>query len=553
MKGKSYLGYSTDNGGLKPISEKPRRAIGSTCSPSVCLKGNTRHCERIKEDIRKTIFESFWTMSWEAKNVFVKAHVSYISSKRHTVKNSKKHNSFIYKLPHNQECLQVCQRMFLSTLSLKINMVRNWILPKDNSSSLSNNRPSVNRSTKIGCKKYLTEFFKKLPKMESHYCRKDTTKIYIDGSFKSKADVYNDYVTKCSQDNVPPLSSFTFSAVFAELNLSLIITRKDQCDICVGFKANQVTISDYNKHISKKQRAQYEKEQDKLAAQAGRCHVFTMDVQAVKLCPNIKASAIYYKQRLQTHNFTVYNLSTHQCSNYWWNETNGDLTASSFISCIIYHLKTYSLTDSLPIIIYSDGCGYQNRNHFLSNALSIFAIENNKVIEQKYLEKGHTQMECDSAHAKIEKKLKNELIYLPTDYIRVTKEARKKVKVHNNTINMPFEALYLNYDFFKNYNDASIIRFSSIRPGRMKDDPTVSHLRSLKYLPDGSVKYKTNFDEQYKDIPTRIKKYGGNSEPKSLHSEKLSISSTKFKNLQELKSVIPPEYHYFYDTLKHTK
>lgn len=41
-------------------------------------------------------------------------------------------------------------------------------------------------------------------------------------------------------------------------------------------------------------------------------HVFTMDLQAVKLCPNVNASAICYKQRLQAHNFTIYNLTTHR-------------------------------------------------------------------------------------------------------------------------------------------------------------------------------------------------------------------------------------------------
>ena len=134
-----------------------------------------------------------------------------------------------------------------------------------------------------------------------------------------------------------------------------------------------------------------------------------MDAQAVKLCPN--ASAIYFKQRLLVHNFTVYNLGTHQCTNYWWSEVNGDLSASVFISCIINHLKTFCLSDSLPNTIFSDGCGYQNRNHYLSNALSNLAIKHQKVIEQKFLEKGHTQMECNTAHAKIETILKNQSIY----------------------------------------------------------------------------------------------------------------------------------------------
>ena len=159
----------------------------------------------------------------------------------------------------------------------------------------------------------------------------------------------------------------------------------------------------YDLHIARKKRANEEKDFDKKAALEGRRHAFTMDKQAVKLSPDINASAIYFKTRLQVHNFTVYNLVSHHCTNYWWDETESDLSASSFASCDIQHLQTHCLSDTLPIILFSDGCGGQNRNYFLSNALPNFSIKNNKIIEQKWLEKGHTQMECDSAHAKIEK------------------------------------------------------------------------------------------------------------------------------------------------------
>lgn len=347
------------------------------------------------------------------------------------------------------------------------------------------------------------------------------------------------------------MSQFTFSRSFDAENLAIFRPRNDQCDTCVGYKTKQISAEVYNEHMVKKQRAQIEKKQDKLDAQNGLCHVFTMDAEAVKLCPDINASAIYYKQRLQVHNFTIYNIGTHQCTNYWWSEINGDLTASSFISCIIHHLETHCLSDSLPIILFSDGCGYQNRNNFLSNALSNFSIENNKVIEQKYLQKGHTQMECDSAHAKIEKKLKNKSVYLPIDYVNYTKEARKPVKIANKLIKKPFDAIYLSYDFFKNFNDDQLIRFNSIRPGKGKNDPTVSELRSLIYLPNGDVKFKINFDDEYTDIPCRIKKYGCKREPNRLHSGPLPIQSNKWKHLQELKKVIPQEYHFFYDNLCH--
>lgn len=73
-------------------------------------------------------------------------------------------------------------------------------------------------------------------------------------------------------------------------------------------------------------------------------------------------------------------------------QTEGDLSASVFVTSIIKNLKEKCLTQKRPIILYSDGCGYQNRNKVLS-VLSLlhFSAKYNIEIEQKYLEKGHTR------------------------------------------------------------------------------------------------------------------------------------------------------------------
>jgi len=69
--------------------------------------------------------------------------------------------------------------------------------------------------------------------------------------------------------------------------------------------------------------------------------------------------------------------------------------------------------------------GYQNRNSIMSNALLEFSKFKNITIEQKFLIKGHTQMECDGIHSLIERKLKNKNIFLPSDYVRTTVEAKE--------------------------------------------------------------------------------------------------------------------------------
>jgi len=59
--------------------------------------------------------------------------------------------------------------------------------------------------------------------------------------------------------------------------------------------------------------------------------------------------------------------------------------------------------------MFSDTCGGQNRNQNIAAVLlyAVQSIDHINVIEQKFLEKGHTYMECDSMHSAIEFAQKN--------------------------------------------------------------------------------------------------------------------------------------------------
>lgn len=177
--------------------------------------------------------------------------------------------------------------------------------------------------------------------------------------------------------------------MFDELNRSLFTPKKDQCDTCCSHKVGNITEDIYNAHIRSKNTARNEKVMDKDRAQKfGDVHVFTHDLQAVKLCPQLQASALYYKTKLYVHNFTMYNLGTKDVFCYWFDETNAGLTASVFISCIIHILRRTLEQKCIPIILYSDGCTAQNRNVFLANALLQLAIEKKCRDRTKNLRKG---------------------------------------------------------------------------------------------------------------------------------------------------------------------
>ena len=75
----------------------------------------------------------------------------------------------------------------------------------------------------------------------------------------------------------------------------------------MGAKHGNVDQQTFNAHIEAKNEARAEKMKDKEAAN-DTVSVWTMDVQAVLTSPKTKASTVYYKSKLQVHNYTCFNL-----------------------------------------------------------------------------------------------------------------------------------------------------------------------------------------------------------------------------------------------------
>ncbi len=280
-----------------------------------------------------------------------------------------------------------------------------------------------------------------------------------------------------------------FNDVVKDMNVSIFHPRKDKCDTCIGHDLGHVSDELWQNHVAMKNEARSEKEKDKEEAK----FVFTMDVEAVLLCPRTKASSMYFKQKLMVHNFTLYDLKTKNVLCYLWDETEADLSINVFTTFLhAFTTKRIKFEPGNEIIFYSDGCTYQNRNVTVSNVFINIAVKYNITIVQKFLEKGHTQMECDAVHAAIEARLRYEEIYLPSGYINIARTAR---------VENPYEVEYVHHDFFKNFDGEQ--NYASIRPGKVPGDPCVTDLRALKYSPDGLISYKLRHTEEWRNLPHR--------------------------------------------------
>lgn len=559
--GKDYVGWSKEGDGTKKRGkERKSRELGPRCQGPGCLK-SYRTCNDISDQDRATIFKDFWEhFTWSQKQTYVASLVQRVQKK--TIKNPENKSrreatlKYTIKTPDGKEH-SVCKTFFLNTFALGDWTVRQWA-----ADSAEENKPKrghgITPPTKAIPKRglgesnprgkaKLIEFFDSLPKLPAHYCRRDTSKLYIEPIFGNRmSDVYAEYVKQCANEVVPikPLSTYTFYRLAENQNLAFQIPKKDRCDTCVAHDAGLINEIDYNEHVRLKERARQEKTLDKEKAIAGTHFVVTQDVQAVKVCPSLNASALYFKTKLACHNFSIFNMKTHEARCYWFNETQADLTAPTFASCLIdFLLDKWDKNLKPPIIIWSDGCTSQNRNAILANALLSFSSEYGVEITQKFLEKGHTQMEVDSIHAIIENKIHNQPIHLPSDFVRLAASARSKP--------CPIEQKELSYSFTKNFAQQELLMYDSIRPGRKTGDPVVTDIRTINYK-SGEIKIQIkSFDSNFIKLPQRKRRsvVSKLSQFKQCHLAPLKITKRKWTHLQELKSVIPQDCHPFYDSL----
>lgn len=194
----------------------------------------------------------------EAEKTYISCMLEMKETKR--ARNLKKQTSrrkfsVEYYMTKGETKPRVCKTMFLNTHGIGEFSALQW--KKENSQlgetdsnsdddteksapDQSRKRTARNEALKprVDC---LQLFLKDLPKLESHYCRASTSKLYLEPMWKSKRSLYDVYAHEwCSEKNVKPLSIFTLEKYFAKLNLSLYIPKKDQCEICAEHEAGNL-------------------------------------------------------------------------------------------------------------------------------------------------------------------------------------------------------------------------------------------------------------------------------------------------------------------------
>lgn len=391
------------------------------------------------------------------------------------------------------------------------------------------------------------------PRIESHYCRANTKREYIEGdlSIEKMYALYKDFVTERGLD---PVKIWIYRKIFCtEFNISFNRPSKDRCDLCaeVDLRKREKNLSEdkkneYERHMQEKQMMRNEKKKDKDSATPILC----FDLENVLSCPKGDVKNFFYKSKLNVYNMTAHLSINNNAYCAVWSEAlhgrAGNDIASAVYKILNKVLEEYPLLEEL--VLWSDSCVPQNRNSLMSYGVAhiLQKSPNLKKITMKFSVPGHSCIqEVDSVHSAIERSLRKSEYFSPVSLLRLLLKVnlKKPYKVlqmqENDFLDFSFYSLKMNYN---------AVPFSKVV--------------SLEFSKNSfyEIKYKTSFGEtDYKvvslgerNVRKRSKASGGDElKPITIrrNDSKANLPQSKVDALKSMYPWMPEVDRQYYENI----
>ncbi|CAG4907276.1 unnamed protein product [Colias eurytheme] len=282
------------NRGREYTSKSGKIVPEKSMKPPCGEKCKQKCTNKITETQRKEIFDTYWSLGdLQRQREFILRHTSIIKPRySYKVHNSNRGNNNAFYLSVDGERIRVCKQFFKATLAISDRPIRTVFEKSQPSGSMEldkrgkhNNHHAIDPAIKEGVKRHLDS----IPKIESHYCRADSKRVYIDGG-KTVADLHRDYVAECQSKGLPSANYIMYYNIFSyEYNISFYQPKKDQCEDCTAYansteeEKNRLK-EKYEKHLKEKTLSRQSKDDDKNHT-ADNTIVCVYDLQAAMSCP----------------------------------------------------------------------------------------------------------------------------------------------------------------------------------------------------------------------------------------------------------------------------
>lgn len=544
--GKAYIGHRN-----QPKSAKNFSYYVHECRYKCTTK--------IPEVDARRIFDSFWGLgTWDLQTGFISSCIKIETPLR------KKTNAIYHKTKSvtiNLKNQKVCKDFFLKTLSISNGRYSRVVNKKTDLGFIAldgrGKAPNPNRISDED-RNFVRHHINKFPKYTSHYCRKDNPNKKYLPSHLTVRKMYQCYLECCVEEEKRPVKEWLYREIFnTDFNLSFHQPHTDTCNKCDNFEillksGNEEQISkvkiDKELHQRKAEKGHEEKRQAKKLAQesAGEIMAICFDLQKTLPTPCLTTNKVYYLRTLWTYNFAIHDLGNNKAYMYTWDESIASRGSSEVASCLLKFIQQLPKSTK-NIIAFSDSCGGQNKN---KNILKfwMYVVQNFNIqsVDHKFLEPGHTYMECDEDFALIEKHKRHvQYIYVPIEWNKAIQESSKKFSVTQMTSTdfFSFSELAGIAPIIRNDKERRKIAWRQIRWIRVqKNQPYIMKFKDT--LNDSIDFYEADWSLKCKGRPAAQK-------ISLLYDEAPKIKLLKWQNLQELLQFVPPIYHTFYNTLSH--
>nr|CAI5845771.1 unnamed protein product [Callosobruchus analis] len=372
--------------------------------------------------------------------------------------------------------------------------------------------------------------------------------------------MYNMYLEYCEQSNIKPAPECTYRVIFnTEFNFSFFIPKKDLCDICHRYdegtaEARSEMEEHYQLHMMNKDTGRQLKNTDKEKAKLNSDFCAAVfDLEQVLPTPKSNVGITFYKLKLSTYNFTIFNLASSEGYCYMWYESIAKRGSSEIGSCLLRFIEHKVQQGTKQFSFYPDNYAGQNRNRFMFSMYNFLAQKYNIVIRHIFLEKGHTQTEGDSMHSVVERAARHVPISIPDQWYTLVRTAKriKPFKVTEMEKEDIFDLKALTNDTTLNWdrdeNNEKII---------------ITNVKVLEanYKIPNKIHFKYSYNEQFRtvDLITRgrrkINVDINQIQLRQCYMGALPITKKKYNHFQYFcsKEAIPVRHHHFYKNLPYS-
>jgi len=374
------------------------------------------------------------------------------------------------------------------------------------------NRKSLNK-TPISALNLVKEYINSFPKVESHYCRRDSSKLYLSSDL-NKALMYRLYTDHfCKERNISPVSFFIYKQTFNAFDpqLSFFLPKKDQCFHC-NANNNAIDKTDIENYwVQHKERVKVaiqmkSDDKKKSALDNGKSfRTISFDLQAILSLPFSGENQLYYKRKLNVYNFTIFDSYKNEGYCYVWDECSGKKGSAEIGTCLINYLS--HLTESVThVSTFSDTCGGQNRNKNILAAMlyAVNCIDNIETIDVKFMESGHSYLEADTIHGTIERHRKYKKVFTTREWALLFSSTRIKPS--------PYKVTTMHYNEFYNLEKLVGSMIQNTNLNTEKEKVNWLKIKWMKFQKNEPYIMQYKYDQQetvFKKLNTSMKRGAG--------------------------------------------